>query len=354
MPRRIKKAKITHISLVPKGANRMPVIYKAEDETVEFDLLTKMDEQGELVAIVYAPENRDAHGDIASAEVIKEAMYEAARDGVEIDIRHDNKAVGRDRAYVAESFIVQKGDPRFEGFNDYDGNPVDPEGAWGVVIKIEDEALREQYRSGKWNGVSMAGTAVVEAEKSSPEQIAEAVAKRLSRNEDIDMTKDELAALLKENSEAIVAALKSNETAKDEQNTAAADSDAPVFKGDPTDVEAVKAHAEALRKHDLAKSVDWNDAESVAAYLKKIGETEAAAEASTEAASENGADEEIARLERELSRARKASKVRKSDDSAPTHNHTISGMELTKEDHDALAAGSEMAAFANSLRGYKD
>ena len=151
--RRIKKARIQFVSLVPKGANGIATIYK-DDGSFNFGLLVKdagsaFADKGELVAVVYAPERRDSQGDIASAEVIKEALYESARNGFDIDIRHDGKAVPRDKAFVAESFIVQKNDPRFTDMKDYSGTPVDPTGSWGVVLKIDDQELRKLYREGK-------------------------------------------------------------------------------------------------------------------------------------------------------------------------------------------------------------
>ena len=57
--------------------------------------------------------------------------------GVEIDLRHDEKPLSKDQAYVAETFIVQKDDPRFAGMKDYNGFDVQIEGDWGVDIKIE-------------------------------------------------------------------------------------------------------------------------------------------------------------------------------------------------------------------------
>ncbi len=162
--RKIKKAKITCVSLCP-GQDQMPVLFK-EDGTVQFDALTKGDPaRGEVTALVYVPERPDVDGDFASAEVIKEMAYEYQRDHRSLDLRHDGKVLKSEQAYVAENFIVQKNDPRFADLKDYDGNPVDATGAWGMVIKIEDEKLQKLYQEGEWNGVSMFGTAQVESSK---------------------------------------------------------------------------------------------------------------------------------------------------------------------------------------------
>lgn len=163
--RKIKKAKISFISLCPKGMNQMPVIFK-EDGTVRFDTLVKGDaSEGELTAVVYVPDRPDKEGDYASRQVIKEMAYEYLRDHRKLDLRHDGKALRPEQAYVAQNFIIQKGDPRFEGLKDYEGNVVDPEGGWGMVIKIDDPKLQQLYKDGEWNGVSMFGSAELEQSK---------------------------------------------------------------------------------------------------------------------------------------------------------------------------------------------
>jgi hypothetical protein len=47
-------------------------------------------------------------------------------------------------------------------FKDRAGSKVDVTGGWAVVIKIENEELRKKYRTGEWDGVSMAGPGRVE------------------------------------------------------------------------------------------------------------------------------------------------------------------------------------------------
>jgi hypothetical protein len=293
--RRIKAAKITHISLVPRGANRMPVIFKADDQSLDVELLIKTDdsfmEKGEVTALVYAPEQRDTQGDIASAEVIKTMMYDAARDGVSIDVRHDGAALNKTQAYVAESFLVQKGDPRFEGIKTYDGTVVDPMGSWGVVLKIDDPVLRKKYRDGEWTGVSMGGTAEVVSEKS--DDMAEQVIKALTNalgispnTEDIDMTKDELTAALKESNEALAKSIvegvakamtpKKEEPAKKEDHVNDPPAKkkkalpAPIFKGDMTNSDDILAHQRRVALFDLRKDVDWADGDSVAEYAENL------------------------------------------------------------------------------------
>jgi hypothetical protein len=164
MARRIKKANIRFISLCPKGANQLPVLYK-DDGAFEFQPLVKGDmEKGEIQAVVYAPELRDSQGDVADETVIRDMAHNFLKSGEGIDIRHNGKPVTKDQAHVAESFIIQKGDDRFKDMRTYSGMPVDVTGGWGVIIKVDDPTLRQEYRDGKWNGVSMGGSGVVQPE----------------------------------------------------------------------------------------------------------------------------------------------------------------------------------------------
>jgi hypothetical protein len=393
MARRIKKARINHISLVPRGANAMPVFYKSEGNgtgRVQFDMLTKaaddFDEKGELLAVVYAPEVRDSQGDIASAEVIKEMAYEFARSGKGIDVRHDGESLPKDKAFVAENFIVQKGDPRFENFKDYNGDPVDVTGAWATVIKIEDESLRKNYREGKWNGVSMGGTGEVEVEKES--DFIEKLLKVIDKHKDIDMKPEELAALLKQNNEALVAALTKELKPSEEKKadalvepnageslaeyTARVTKEAPdakasdilavfeksqtkpnapkkpIFKGDPMKVEDVKAHQLALKKWELSKDVDWEDPESVAKYEKSLNAFIAEQDGEIEKEEDFATDRER-ELAAENARLRKASNQGGGDGGKDTEPLArVTGM--NKEDNDLFAAGASWGKLINKQR----
>ena len=158
MPKRLKNPRIKWVSLCPAGKNRIPVLFK-EDGTFEVELLSKMSSEGILTALVYVPDLLDSDGDFADAQTVKEMAYSFQKEGGQIDLRHDGKALGRDRAWVAETFIVQKGDPRFNEFRTRSGEKVDPTGSWGMVIKVEDPNLQKLYNDGAWHGVSLAGVA---------------------------------------------------------------------------------------------------------------------------------------------------------------------------------------------------
>ena len=363
--RRITKARIKFLSLCPKGANRLPVLYK-EDGAFEIQSIVKatdsFDEKGELLCVVYAPELRDSQGDIADANVIKEMMYAAAKEGMALDVRHDGKALSKEQAFVAESFIVQKSDPRFTDTKDYEGNAVDVAGSWATVIKIDDPELRQLYRKGEWQGVSMAGVGHVQMEKadSAATKLLQSLAGLLGlkNSGDIDMTGDELKKALADNNtelaktlgETIVKALKPADppapATKDDKGLTA-----PIFKGDPTKLEDVEAHEKALAQYELTKSVDWTKPESVAAYKAKLAEISKAASDGKDAGDGKGADDgkqetdevKKLRLEKENAERRLAEVQKRSNQSATDPTNAS----LTKEDQECLAAAKAMTAYLN-------
>lgn len=374
MARRIQKMKVKYLSLCPRGANRLTTIYKSDEKEFDTQLLVKgMNDAGELTAIVYAPELRDAQGDIASAEVIKEAMYQAAKDGFQIDVRHNNKALGKDKAYVAQSFIVQKDDERFEDMTDYDGNPVDVTGSWGVVLKIDDEGLRAKYRSGEWQGVSLQGPALVVQEKSDNPPAP-------PDNGEIDMKPEELTAALTKSNEGLVKSITEGVAtamtgvltkaglikADDDKNkNPAPEKKTPQFKG-PITKGTLRKHSLELRKASLLTDIDWTDAEAVikaedeiADIEKELGEI---AEA-TKAAKGGGDDDanltpeqkQIKVLEKQIADLRgrsnqPAGKGNKKDE--PAGGGSFSGLSKEDEAMQEAGMGSAMAAWSNKSRGY--
>lgn len=380
--RRITGAKINFLSLCKRGANRMPVIYK-EDGAFDYEMLLKAAddfmEKGELLAVVYAPEFRDSQGDIASATVIKDMMYSAAQAGEDIDIMHDGKALAKEAAYVAERFIVQKDDPRFKDFKDYEGKPVDVTDAWATVLKIEDQKLRDHYKAGDWNGVSMGGRATVVAEKdeSQADKVIAALARKLNltSEEDDDMNADEYKTLMAANNEELVKGIgaavgevvaKALKPDGDGGTPPAGDDDkdklkAPVFKGDPTKIEDIEKHQAALASYELQKEIDWTDPESVKKYHEKLAELAKAADDKGEEddspevkklkAEKKAADD---RLKEALGKSQQpAGGTPPADEDSKKTHATISGEGFGQEDADLFKMGSDMAKAANDQSGYK-
>lgn len=327
--RRIKKAKIRFISLCPRGANQLPTLYK-EDGSFEIETLVKTNvELGEITSIVYAPEFRDSQGDIASAQVIKDMAYDFSKAGGKIDIRHDGRDVGRERAFVAESFIVQKDDPRFSDMADYKGNPVNLTGAWATVIKLEDPALRSLYTEQGWQGVSMAGSAEVEIERQDTRSVADQLSDHYQQETDMALNDTDLEKIAGMISATLAEALKKEPAA--EVDPAPAASTIPTFEGDPLSKEDVEAHREALRKHGLQEKL--NKATSPAEVDEILKEL------SGEAAPAEGAapsDDEVSRLKKELAKAQAAS-------AAPVSPTTLS------ETDTQAALVKSMADHANGL-----
>ena len=294
---------------------------------------------------------------------------------MQIDVRHDGVALNKTQAFVAESFLVQKDDPRFDGIKTYDGAVVNPVGSWGVVMKVDDPVLRQKYRDGEWNGVSMGGTAVVASEKSDDmiERVIVAMAERLgvtddaNTNEDFDMNKDELTAALKESNVALAKSIVDGvgtlvkehlnappETPEEKKKaettaaTAAAEAEAaakkkkapkaPVFKGDPTDSEALMLHQRALALFDLRKDVDWDDAESVTEYTENLAAFKEEFGELTE--------EDKAVMSGKPKKPPTTQPVGTAKEGEPGHFEGVS-----KEDTELAKIGSEMAQWSNKQRG---
>lgn len=351
MPRKLKKALIHRISLCPRGANKMPTFYKSEEGVDTIQMLTKADmDEGLLTAVAYAPNIVDAHGDVASAEVIKQMAYDFPLGDQGINIRHGSDTLEKEKARVVESFIIQKGDSRFTDMKDYDGNPVNVTGGWAVVIKIDDEELQKQYRDGEWNGVSIEGQGFFEKSDDS-----QGVEKLLSffksllgqdtntQEGDLDMKADEVQKMIDTSAEKTMTGVKDllkeagliKETTKDGDKKTP---EAPIFKGDMSNEDDRKAHRKALAiwkaETEIEDPVERFDA------IEKIEKEFADSnddELDRAAGIEKEDTDEVKDLKRRLHKAQKRSNqgtedVKKSDD-----DYDFAGTGLTKEDADHFA-----------------
>jgi hypothetical protein len=283
MPRKIKTAKVKHISLVPRGANKMSVLYK-DDGSVEIDtLLLKNEDEGLLTAVVYAPNMIDSHGDFAEAQTIREMAHDFLKSGEGVDILHDGKTLSKDDASVVESFIIAKGDERFLDAKDRDGNTVDVTGGWAAVIKIDNADLREKYRSGEWKGVSMGGMAVFEDVAKDDHGLIHKLIKALTQfgkaddtftpTGEVEMTPEDLKKAV---AEAVAEALAKSETPAPATPAAPAvdpkpakvvefDEDGkPVFKGDIADAKHRTEYKRELAKYEILSNYDLSNSEQFA------------------------------------------------------------------------------------------
>ena len=288
--RRILKAKISFLSLCPRGMNHIQTVYKTDDggeHKISLAMVIKdgMSEQGELLAVVYAPDMVDGEGDTATAKVIKEFAYDFAANGAGIDITHNEDVLPVEDAFIAESFIIQKEDSRFADTKDYDGNSINVTGGWGVVLKIANEGLRTAYREGEWGGISMGGLMLVDSDESEMSKLAKMLSNFItgksktnksnkSNAENTMLVKEDktrIATLVTEtmstvNKEASEAAAKK---AKEAEETSSKKKGlgliAPVLKENPSETE-IKQHVKNLQIFNISEAVDPGNVSSVMEY----------------------------------------------------------------------------------------
>lgn len=290
---RIKGAQVLSMALCRRGKNGLRTLLKAEDDgSFELETLVKADgiaETGELHFVAYVPNMADADGWFAEPAMVKAMQRDFARNGFQLDIEHDGVALTADEAYVAESFVIQKSDPRFQNWQTYDGRTIDVTGAFGGVIQIDHPGLREAYASGELDGVSVFGRAAVEMlHKSSAAAPQE------------DMTPEQIKDLCKSVAESVVAALKPApvETPKAEPDAPAR----PQFTGDPSDPTALEAFEKSLRAFELNQKLAKGEltAAQVAEMRKSLTEVGPTDE---EAKIEAGDTAEVKDLKRRLCKA---------------------------------------------------
>ncbi len=154
--KKITKANITHISLVPKGANGIDfLIVKGEDApTVAADVpILKVDKEKRIVTgVVYEPNVPDSQGDFMEADTIEKTAYAFMENHQNIDIKHDFKT--NDQLKVIESYIAKS--------EETIGNKKVQPGTWIMSVKVNDDAIWEGVKKGDFNGFSMGGTGVKE------------------------------------------------------------------------------------------------------------------------------------------------------------------------------------------------
>ncbi|CAI8878325.1 Terminase [Brevibacillus sp. IT-7CA2] len=148
----LKDARITHISLVDKGANGKPfaIIKEEGKESLQKDIrISKTDKAEQLVyGVVYEPDVEDAHGDQMTAEEIKKAAhgFMERQSTYNIDKQHDLDA---DKGYVLETYIapidMTLGDQEIK------------KGSWVTGVKVTDADTWEQIEKGEITGFSMWG-----------------------------------------------------------------------------------------------------------------------------------------------------------------------------------------------------
>lgn len=271
--------RIEYVSLVRQPVSRMRSIVKG-DGTFELAAVCKGSTDGKtLTSIVYAPGRADAEGEFADADSIREMAYSHAENGFKLDLRHDGKPLPASEAHVAESFIIAKGDPRFLDWKDMDGHPVETEGAWGQVIALKSEALRERCRKGELQGVSMFGRA-------DREEVAKGdFAKFLDFFRDafapkpektMPITAEESAKIAKDAADLVLKGLRDGGVIPEPKKADAAPAapaalppDYPVFKGDVAKPEDIDAFEAQIADYEIRKGLESIDPKVRAEALAK-------------------------------------------------------------------------------------
>ncbi|GGF82754.1 hypothetical protein GCM10010912_29840 [Paenibacillus albidus] len=175
---KLKDAKITHISLVDKGANGVPfAIIKAQkaDQAGAIQKqvqIAKVDEAKRVViGVVYQPDVADAHDDQMDAEEIEKAahLFMEKQHTYNIDKQHDLDA---DKGYVVESYIAPC-DMEI-------GEQVIIKGSWVAGVKVTDDDTWEDIQKGEITGFSMWGVGKRE-EIEEEEEVSKGILSRIAK-----------------------------------------------------------------------------------------------------------------------------------------------------------------------------
>ncbi|WP_433581264.1 XkdF-like putative serine protease domain-containing protein [Paenibacillus amylolyticus] len=152
MTYKMKDAKITHLSLVDKGANGVPfaIIKAAGKNAIQKQVqIAKVDDtQHIVIGVVYQPNVEDVHGDMMDAVEIEKAahLFMENQHTYNIDKQHDLDA---DKGYVVESYIAPC-DMEI-------GDQMIAKGSWVAGVKVTDDDAWEEIQKGEITGFSMFG-----------------------------------------------------------------------------------------------------------------------------------------------------------------------------------------------------
>lgn len=270
------------ISLVQDGANLLDTAVIKSDGATKLELLTKSFEGDKLLGLVYVPDFTDADGEFADADVIREAAHEALARGVKIDREHNFEDLG-EGVQLVESFIVQKGDKRFEGWLDRVGRKLDATGSWGVVLKINDPEILGAVKAGDIKSLSMAGVASFEpvAKSEKTMDLTEDQIKQLTSTAAADAVKAAIPSLVEE----VAKALAPKESNNGDGNASAPESKEETFNPLTASAEQIQKHLTEARKKELWAKCEQEhgsgSTEAIEAYTKGLKDLEPTTEEAT-------------------------------------------------------------------------
>lgn len=151
--RKLIDLQVDFISLVKRPATGKRFVLKSQGGDVAgvFALLKTDKLLKRAYGIVYSPGHVDAQGDWADEETIRKAADHFLLSGRVYNVDREHDFRGQD-AFVAESWLVRKGDPLFGD---------EPAGSWAVGVQVESELLWSELESGDLVGISLAGSSGV-------------------------------------------------------------------------------------------------------------------------------------------------------------------------------------------------
>jgi len=350
--RKIKRAHITTIALCKSPKNGLRTVLKANG-VLELRALSKAQGKDELLAVVYAPDRVDADDEFTDASVIKAMAHEYVRDHRMLDIEHDGEILSKDQAFLAESFIISKGDERFDDWKGHEDEVVgDLTGAWAVVIKLVDPTLQKALKDGLLDGVSMFGKAALEPleTKAASKRVAERIGAAKNNPQDFEMDETKLKGLFAELTQTLVKALEPlTAVAKAGEGKEVKPSaiEAPVFKGDPTSDKDLEVFEKQLVGYELRKGM-----EDGTLTVDKIREMRATLATTTpsdeEAGVKKGDSPEVKELKKSLFKAQKRSNAPEGGKSTNTDDD--SPEEIAKANR---AEGKKISDLLMERRGFQ-
>lgn len=178
MSYKLKDAKITHISLVDKGANGIPfAIIKAQKanqaSTIQKQVqIAKIDDDKRIVkGVVYQPDVADAHDDqMDEVEIEKAAhLFMQQQHTYNIDKQHDLEV---DKGFVIESYIAPC-DMTL-------GEQQIVKGSWVAAVKVTEDDTWEAIKKGEITGFSMWGVGKRE-EIEEEEEVSKGILSRIAK-----------------------------------------------------------------------------------------------------------------------------------------------------------------------------
>lgn len=171
---KLKDAKITHISLVDKGANGVPfaIIKEAGKNAIQKQVqIAKIDDDKRIVkGVVYQPDVADAHDDqMDEVEIEKAAhLFMEKQHTYNIDKQHDLEA---DKGFVIESYIAPC-DMTL-------GEQEIAKGSWVAAVKVTDDDTWEAIKKSEITGFSMWG--VGKREEIEEEEVSKGILSRIAK-----------------------------------------------------------------------------------------------------------------------------------------------------------------------------